>query len=108
MYGIRRLLFEPNIRGITLITASLMANVSFNEEPIAVGYSPASKKPFLIGLVLSTKIVSTDRQAQYVLIGIAALCVLLTIFFWPKGRPAANPSEVPAVAGPTDGRLLNR
>lgn len=85
-----------------------MANVSFNEEPSAVGYPTAVKKPFLVGLVLSTKIVSTDKQAEYVLIGIAALCILLTVFFWPKGRPAANPSEVPQVAGPSDGRILNR
>lgn len=85
-----------------------MANISFNEESSTSRYSVAPKKPFLIGLVLSTKIVSTDRQAEYVLIGIAILCVLLTIFLWPKGRHAANPSEVPAVAGPNDGRLLNR
>jgi len=85
-----------------------MPNVSFDEEPSAVAYSATPKKPFLIGVVLSTKIVSTDKQAEYVLIGIAVLCILLTIFFWPKGRPAANPSEVPLVAGPTDGRILNR
>lgn len=85
-----------------------MTNVSFNEEPSAAGYPAASRKPFLISLVLSTKIVSTDKQAEYVLIGIAVLCILLAIFFWPKGRPAANPAEVPPVAGPMDGRILNR
>jgi len=85
-----------------------MADVSFNEEPIATGYAPVAKKPYLVRLVLSTKIVSTDKQAEYVLIGIAVLCVLLTIFFWPKGRPAANPAEVPLIAGPNDGRILNR
>lgn len=83
-----------------------MTNISFNEEPSTVAYPSAPKKPFLVRLVLATKIVSTDKQAEYVLIGIAILCILLTVFFWPKGRPAANPAEVPPVAGPLDTRSV--
>ena len=83
-----------------------MTDISFNEEPGAASYPSAAKKPFLVSLVLSTKVVSTDRQAEYVLIGIAVLCVLLTVLFWPKGRPPANPAEVPPVAGPLDTRSV--
>lgn len=79
-----------------------MEHITFNEETSAPANTPAAKKPYLVRLLLSTKVVSTDRQAEYLLIGITVLCILLTIFFWPKGRPQANPSEVPPVAGPMD------
>lgn len=80
-----------------------MANVSFNEEPSTSGYSAASKKPYLIGLVLSTKIVSTDKQAEYVLVGVAALVLICALIMWPKGRPAPE-LDVTPVAGPSDVR----
>ncbi|MES2931732.1 MAG: hypothetical protein V4682_03490 [Patescibacteria group bacterium] len=79
-----------------------MATISFDEEPDIIARPAITKKPFLVRLVLSTKIVTTDKQAEYVLIGIAVFCVLLTIVLWPKGPPAANPSEVPPIAGPLD------
>lgn len=83
-----------------------MADISFNEEQSVAGASMAPKKPFLIRLMLSTKLVSTDRQAEYALIGIAVICVLLAVLLWPKGRPQANPAEVPPVAGPLDTRTV--
>lgn len=82
-----------------------MTDVSFNEEPTPVAYSATAKKPALIRMVLATKIVQTDRQAEYVLIGIAILAILAMIFTWPKGRPAPDQSEIVPVAGPGAVRL---
>jgi len=77
-----------------------MANISFNEEPTPAPYSVTAKKPALIRMVLATKIVEKDKQAEYVLIGLAVLALILMIVIWPKGRPAPNPSEIVPVAGP--------
>lgn len=81
-----------------------MTNVSFNEEPTLVPYSVATKSPVLVRMVLATKIVQTDKQAEYVLIGIATLALILTVVLWPKGRPQPNMSEIVPVAGPSDVR----
>lgn len=79
-----------------------MSDVSFNEEPVASAYSGAAKKPALIRMVLATKIVETDKQAEYVLIGVAVLAIILMIVIWPKGRQVPDQSEIIPVAGPSD------
>ena len=81
-----------------------MSTVSFNEEPTPAAYSAIAKKPALIRMVLATKIVQTDKQAEYVLIGIAVLAIIAMIVIWPKGRPQPDLSEVVPIAGPTDTR----
>ncbi len=81
-----------------------MPTVSFNEEPTPVSYSAVTKKPALIRMVLATKIVHTDKQAEYVLIGIAVLAIIAMVGIWPKGRPQPDLSEVVPIAGPSDTR----
>ena len=81
-----------------------MTDVSFNEEPTPVAYSVAAQRSVLVRMVLATKIVQTDKQAHYVLVGVAVLAVILTIIIWPKGRPQPDLSEVVPVAGPSDMR----
>ncbi len=54
-----------------------MAEVQFEEEPQYQNFPQPEKKPFFIRLVLATGIVSTDRQAEYVLLGVAALAIVL-------------------------------
>lgn len=81
-----------------------MSTVSFNEEPTRAAYSAIAKKPALIRMVLATKIVQTDKQAEYVLIGIAVLAIIAMIVIWPKGRPQPDLSEVVPIAGPSDTR----
>lgn len=81
-----------------------MANVSFNEEPTPVTSMSSAKKPLLVRTVLATGIVRTDKQAQYVLMGIAALAIIAAIFMWPKGRPQPDINGTVPVAGPSDVR----
>lgn len=59
-----------------------MTNLQFDEE--TEFHRPASleKRPFLVRLVLSTGIVSTEKQAEYVLFGFA-ICMFALTFFIP-------------------------
>jgi len=75
-----------------------MPNVSFNEEPEYARPSRNAQKPVLTRLILATKFVATDKQAEYVLIGIAVLALVVTLWLWPFGRSA--PAENIPVAGP--------
>ena len=54
-----------------------MADVQFEEESQYQRPAESEKKSFFIRLVLATGIVSTDRQAEYVLLGVAALALVL-------------------------------
>ena len=73
-----------------------MADVQFEEEQ---QYQPAyetERKPFMVRLVLSTGIVSTDKQAEYVLLGIAALAIILAFIapsFIGGGSPKLTPED---------------
>ncbi len=75
-----------------------MADVQFEEEQqYRQGYQ-AEHKPLLIRLVLATGIVSTDKQAEYVLLGVAAALLLIAIFVAFSGGQS-TPSENPYVEG---------
>ena len=77
-----------------------MANVSFNEEPVSnTTYTPVKESVF-IRTVLATGIVRTSKQAEYVLVGVVVLAIILTFVLWPKGRPAPE-LDVNPVAGPS-------
>lgn len=79
-----------------------MAEVQFEEEQQFQRYGQVEQKPFLIRLVLSTGIVSTDKQAQYVLLGIAGLGIIVTLFIMFSGGRSSPPSadQIIWVAGP--------
>ncbi|MBI2048714.1 MAG: hypothetical protein HYT30_02195 [Parcubacteria group bacterium] len=56
-----------------------MADVQFEEEQqYQPAYQQAEYKPLLIRLVLATGIVSTDKQAEYVLLGFALAVIILS------------------------------
>ncbi|MDO8593518.1 MAG: hypothetical protein Q7R59_01305 [bacterium] len=65
-----------------------MADVQFEEEQYQRGYQ-AEQKPFMIRLVLSTGIVSTDDAAKYVLLGVAVVGILITLFVFFSGSSSA-------------------
>jgi len=54
-----------------------MTDIQFEEKLEPQRYQPAVQKPFLVRLVLRTGMVSSDKAAGYVLIGIAALATIL-------------------------------
>lgn len=54
-----------------------MADLQFNEEQQLQHSEQVAEKSFLTRLVFGTGLVSTDRQAEYVLLGIAAFLFIL-------------------------------
>jgi hypothetical protein len=65
-----------------------MADIQFDEEmqhqhPVLV-----DQKPFFVRLILSTKIVSTDKHAEYVLVGFVILSIVIIASFisLPTGK----------------------
>jgi hypothetical protein len=58
-----------------------MAHVQFDEESSYTSVSRTTKRSFLVRLVFKTGLVSTDRQAEYVLLAVAAFFGILAIVF---------------------------
>ena len=56
-----------------------MAEIQFSEEPDYQRPVQPEEKSFFIRLVLATKIVSTDRQAEQVLLVIAVIALLISV-----------------------------
>ncbi len=55
--------------------------VKFEEEEILVDRaSQISRRSTITNLILKTGLAKNDSQANYVLIGVMAVCLLLTIF----------------------------
>lgn len=63
-----------------------MADISFEEGNIARRY--ADQKPLFIRFVLATGIASSDKQAEYVLLGLAAVGLLVSFFLFSHSGPA--------------------
>ncbi len=55
-----------------------MSDVSFNEEPQRQN-TASPKRSMLVSLAYATGIPKNDVQAQYVLLGVVALCLLVGI-----------------------------
>ena len=56
-----------------------MADIQFEEEQYQRP-AESEKKSLFIRLVLATGIVSTDQQAEYVLLGIAIVGIIVSLF----------------------------
>ena len=79
-----------------------MADIQFEEEQQFQRYGQTEQKPFMIRLVLSTGIVSTDNAAKYILLGIVGLGIIITLFIMFSGGRSSPPSvdQIIWVAGP--------
>lgn len=75
-----------------------MADVQFEEEQQYQQTGQVEQKSFLVRLVLSTGVVSSDRQAEYVLLGVAAIAIItafaIPLFF---GGNSGGKPPVPVV-----------
>lgn len=91
-----------------------MSDVQFDDNNPSGRFAPSvSGTPALVRLVLKTGIVKDEKQANYILIGIAVCAVLLTLYvlkssFGSPSRsgvisPAAFPGGAPA-SGPSAAR----
>ena len=64
-----------------------MANIQFEEESRQHSYRQPEQKPFFVRFVLSLGIVSTDKAAEYFLVGTAmALFLLAATLYQFAGR----------------------
>lgn len=76
-------------------------NVSFDEEPqyTRPAYS-AQPKSFLVRLMYTLGLATTDDGAQRALLVIVGICILGAIAFWVFG-PSSNPKPppVPGIGG---------
>lgn len=77
------------------ILTALMADIQFEEEQQFQRYGQAEQKPFMIRLVLSTGIVSTDKQAEYVLLGIAVVAIILAFVVPMLIRVGGDGNRIP-------------
>lgn len=73
-----------------------MTNLQFDEETEFRRPASSGQRPVLVRFVLSTGIVSTERQAEYALFGFAicmfALAFLIPVLFTPRS-PAMTPED---------------
>lgn len=81
--------------------------VQFEEEQQYQQPVQTEQKPFFIRIVLSTGIVSTDQAAQYVLLGIAAIGIIISLFLFFGGgktpqKPPAGILEQMPINNPTN------
>ncbi|MES2931737.1 MAG: hypothetical protein V4682_03515 [Patescibacteria group bacterium] len=68
--------------------------VSFNEEP-SVGYTPAPGKQGMAGWMVRNKFAKDEKNANYILVGIAVAAVILSFFllFSSRGDTTLNADE---------------
>jgi hypothetical protein len=70
-----------------------MADIQFDEDQYQRP-TQIEQKPFFVRLVLATKIVSTDKQAEYVLLGIVIVLIVVAValpFIFNNGTTPHNP-----------------
>ena len=75
-----------------------MTDIQFDEEQQYRQHGQAEKaekKSLFIRLVLATGVVSTDRQAEYVLLGIAVVGIIVSLFL-SFGGGSHTPQKPPA------------
>lgn len=71
-----------------------MTQVSFDEEH---QYAPpaAVKQSWLVRMAFKTGLAKTEKEAQYVLLGVAALAVVVAVAFFLWGMPSSAPVPLP-------------
>ena len=87
-----------------------MSNVEFEDNDFPGGrpVSESSGTPTLVRILLKFGVVKDEKQANYVLIGIAVCAVILTLFVIKGsfgGRPNPNQNAVPFGAGIQGGAI---
>lgn len=72
-----------------------MADIQFDEEQQYQQTRQVEQKPFLVQLVLSTGIVSTDKQAEYMLLGFVAFAIIISFFLLYGGSFSSRSNTAP-------------
>ncbi|HUY62497.1 MAG TPA: hypothetical protein VMV50_01740 [Candidatus Paceibacterota bacterium] len=72
-----------------------MSDIQFDEEPQYEALPRAAQKPVLTRLALSTGVVRNDRQANYVLLGVAFIATAAAVFIFMQTAAAQNKGPLP-------------
>lgn len=84
-----------------------MSDISFNEESSLTRTAPSVRQPLLVRWILASGVVTSQKQAEYVLIVVGLLALLLAVLVWPHGRAAPeNLVEVAAPPGAVPGERV--
>lgn len=70
-----------------------MTDIQFNEEQQYRQTEPSVREPFLIRILVDTRIVSGRQQAEYVLLGVAIIASVIAIFFWNSDSKTRVPQR---------------
>ncbi len=70
-----------------------MTNIQFDEEQQYQPAYQAKQNPFLVRLVLATRIVSTNTAAEYVLLGVATIVIVLAFMIPTLLGGSPTPTE---------------
>jgi len=82
-------------------------NIQFDEEQQYQRPESVEQKPFFVRLVLATGIVSGDKQAGYVLLGVAALLIILA-FMIPSFMNSSQTSVPKSMIDAAMSRTMQR
>ncbi len=68
-----------------------MADVQFNEDQEFVRSGVLPEQSFFVRLVLKTGLAQTKRGAEYILLSVAGVCILIAVFvFMSAGNSASS------------------
>lgn len=82
-------MYEPVSAGYT----STMSDVQFTEESEFSRAQALPEQPALVRLVIRTGLARTERDAEYVLFALIAVCVIAIFFMLTGGKGDAPPQN---------------
>jgi hypothetical protein len=71
----------------------MATNIQFDEEQQYQRPAQANQKSLFVRLVLSTGVVSTDRGANYVLLAVAIIAIVLTFMISAPTKPSSTQTD---------------
>ncbi|MDB5245392.1 MAG: hypothetical protein JWN90_497 [Parcubacteria group bacterium] len=86
---------------VVLESFNVMADVSFDEEPkfAARTNGPVSYGSSRKTVLMKLGVARSEQESQYVLIGLAVLCVALSVFIFIKQNVKPSPKVPPLPTG---------
>ena len=81
-----------------------MADLQFSEEQEFSRPVETQQQSLFIRLVYKTGLVHTERDAEYLLLGVAVIGILFTLFMLFSGGSAPKPA-VPSITGAPTGSI---
>lgn len=77
-----------------------MTDLQFDTEQEYTSQYTVPTQPLFVRWVLATGIVKDEKQAQYVLIGVAIVAILLAVWLYPSRHAPVSPPNAPTAQNP--------